>query len=130
MTHTDDSYGFRLAPGDGGADVPGLVYSGDCGRAEDLDALVRPGDTLLCEVSFGPGPVVPGRGIWTVRLSVTSRAARGPAASCSRTSRWATTGGRPSTACAPASMAVPSTESTPASRPRSAASGPVAKGLP
>ncbi len=49
-------------PGDGGADVPGLVYSGDCGRAEDLDALVRPGDTLLCEVSFGPGPVVPGAG--------------------------------------------------------------------
>ena len=35
----------------------GLVYSGDCGRAEDLDQLVRPGDTLLCEVSFGTGPV-------------------------------------------------------------------------
>jgi ribonuclease BN (tRNA processing enzyme) len=33
------------------------VYSGDCGRAEDLGPLVRPGDTLLCEVSFGPGPV-------------------------------------------------------------------------
>ena len=39
---------------------PGLVYSGDCGRAEDLDVLARPGDTLLCEVSFGPGPIVPG----------------------------------------------------------------------
>lgn len=57
VTHTDDSYGFRVARSDGG---PGLVYSGDCGRAEDLDALVRAGDTLLSEVSFGPGPTVPG----------------------------------------------------------------------
>ena len=39
---------------------PGLVYSGDCGRAEDLDPLIRPRDTLLCEVSFGPGPTVSG----------------------------------------------------------------------
>jgi ribonuclease BN (tRNA processing enzyme) len=57
--HTDSSFGFR----DSLADAPdghGLVYSGDCGRAEDLDALSRPGDTLLCEVSFGPGPVVAG----------------------------------------------------------------------
>jgi ribonuclease BN (tRNA processing enzyme) len=53
VTHTDDSYGFRVAPVDGGT---GLVYSGDCGVPEDLDPLVRPGDTLLCEVSFGPGP--------------------------------------------------------------------------
>jgi ribonuclease BN (tRNA processing enzyme) len=60
VTHTDSSYGFRVSPVDAGADVPGLVYSGDCGKADDLDALVRPGDTLLCEVSFGPGPVVPG----------------------------------------------------------------------
>lgn len=51
--HTDDSYGFRVAHRAGGT---GLVYSGDCGRAEDLDALIRPGDTLLTEVSFGPGP--------------------------------------------------------------------------
>jgi ribonuclease BN (tRNA processing enzyme) len=53
VQHTGDSHGFRV----GGDDAPGLVYSGDCGRAEDLDPLVRPGDTLLCEVSFGPGPV-------------------------------------------------------------------------
>jgi ribonuclease BN (tRNA processing enzyme) len=60
VTHTASSYGFRVAPLDAGDDTPGLVYSGDCGKAADLDALVRPGDTLLCEVSFGPGPVVPG----------------------------------------------------------------------
>jgi ribonuclease BN (tRNA processing enzyme) len=53
VTHTEESYGFRVSVDDG----PGLVYSGDCGRAEDLDRLVRPGDTLLCEVSFGAGPV-------------------------------------------------------------------------
>jgi ribonuclease BN (tRNA processing enzyme) len=58
VTHTDSSYGFRVASADGGG--PGLVYSGDCGRAEDLDALIQPGDTLLSEVSFGPGPIVPG----------------------------------------------------------------------
>jgi len=58
VTHTRDSHAFRVTRGQG--DGPGLVYSGDCGRAEDLDALVRPGDTLLSEVSFGPGPVVPG----------------------------------------------------------------------
>jgi ribonuclease BN (tRNA processing enzyme) len=33
------------------------VYSGDCAVADDLRPLIRPGDTLLCEVSFGPGPV-------------------------------------------------------------------------
>ncbi|MGK2849661.1 MAG: MBL fold metallo-hydrolase [Candidatus Limnocylindrales bacterium] len=57
VTHTDDSYGFRVALASGG---PGLVYSGDCGRAEDLDALVRQGDALLVEVSFGAGPIPPG----------------------------------------------------------------------
>lgn len=57
VTHTADSYGFRVSGPAGG---PGLVYSGDCGRAEDLDALVRPGDALLSEVSFGPGPATTG----------------------------------------------------------------------
>ncbi|OGO54977.1 MAG: hypothetical protein A2Z32_09605 [Chloroflexi bacterium RBG_16_69_14] len=61
VTHTDSSFGFRVsAAGGGRPGEVGLVYSGDCGRAEDLDALARPGDTLLCEVSFGPGPVAPG----------------------------------------------------------------------
>lgn len=55
VRHSDDSFAFRVA-----VDGVALVYSGDCGRASDLDALVRPGDTLLCEVSFGPGPVPEG----------------------------------------------------------------------
>jgi ribonuclease BN (tRNA processing enzyme) len=56
VAHTNDSHAFRVA----GRAGPGLVYSGDCGRAEDLDPLVSPGDWLLCEVSFGSGPVPPG----------------------------------------------------------------------
>lgn len=56
VTHTNESYAFRVSV-DGG---PGLVYSGDCGDASDLEPLMRPGDTLLAEVSFGPGPVAPG----------------------------------------------------------------------
>ena len=62
VTHTASSFGFRVseAASGGAGPRPGLVYSGDCGRAEDIDVLARPGDTLLSEVSFGPGPVVPG----------------------------------------------------------------------
>src|SRR4051812_20175195 len=44
VAHTDESYGMRVGTGDTG---PALVYSGDCGRADDLTALIRPGDTLL-----------------------------------------------------------------------------------
>ncbi|HET7829306.1 MAG TPA: MBL fold metallo-hydrolase [Candidatus Limnocylindrales bacterium] len=57
VQHTDESYGIRVAPAGGG---PGLVYSGDCGRATDLAPLLQPGDALLSEVSYGPGPVEPG----------------------------------------------------------------------
>lgn len=57
VTHTEDSFGFRVSAG--GA---GLVYSGDCGRWQDLVPLVREDDTLLTEVSFGLGPVPPGAG--------------------------------------------------------------------
>jgi ribonuclease BN (tRNA processing enzyme) len=53
VLHTDDSYAFRVSAGDG---TPALVYSGDCGRADDLLPLIRPGDALLSEVSFGIGP--------------------------------------------------------------------------
>lgn len=59
VTHTNDSFAFRVSLAGRPAD-PGLVYSGDCGVADDLAPLVRPGDTLLAEVSFGPGPVPPG----------------------------------------------------------------------
>ena len=55
VAHHAPSFAFRVGSGT----RPGLVYSGDCGRAEDLDGLIRPGDTLLAEVSFGPGPVPP-----------------------------------------------------------------------
>lgn len=55
VTHTADSHAFRVSVGGDGV---GLVYSGDCGRAHDLDPLVRKGDVILSEVSFGPGPVV------------------------------------------------------------------------
>jgi ribonuclease BN (tRNA processing enzyme) len=56
VTHTEDSYAFRVTAGTG----HGLVYSGDCGRWEDLAPLVRAGDVLLAEASFGPGPVPEG----------------------------------------------------------------------
>jgi ribonuclease BN (tRNA processing enzyme) len=41
-------------------DRPGLVYSGDCGIADDLRPLIRPGDTLLAEATYGADPVAPG----------------------------------------------------------------------
>ncbi len=56
VTHTEDSHAVRLGRSDGS----GLVYSGDCGRATDLAPLIRPGDALLVEVSFGVGPVPAG----------------------------------------------------------------------
>jgi ribonuclease BN (tRNA processing enzyme) len=58
VTHTDESYGFRVSIR--GGTGPGLVYSGDCGRASDLVPLIRTGDWLLVECSFGVGPVAPG----------------------------------------------------------------------
>ncbi len=61
VAHTDDSYALRVAAGRSTAGTtPGLVYSGDCGRADDLRPLIVEGDILLSEVSFGPGPVPPG----------------------------------------------------------------------
>ena len=56
VAHTGESLALRLSTGHG----PGLVYSGDCGRADDIAPLIRDGDTLLSEVSFGAGPVPPG----------------------------------------------------------------------
>jgi ribonuclease BN (tRNA processing enzyme) len=98
VTHTEESYAFRVvvaagasggdAGGGGGAGRgggvgakgAGLVYSGDCGRAEDLLPLIRPGDTLLSEASFGAGPVAEGAGHITAadaaRVASTAGAAR------------------------------------------------------
>jgi ribonuclease BN (tRNA processing enzyme) len=55
IRHTDDSFGFRVA-----AAGSAIVYSGDCGDPDDLAPLIRQGDVLLSEVSFGPGPVPTG----------------------------------------------------------------------
>ena len=76
VTHTSESYAFRVSV----EGSPGLVYSGDCGDAADLEPLIRPGDTLLAEVSFGAGPVAPGafhlNGPSVGRLAVASGVAR------------------------------------------------------
>lgn len=59
VLHVGTSFAFRLSPA-ADPSAPGLVYSGDCGRAADLLPLVRPGDTLLIEASHGAGPVIDG----------------------------------------------------------------------
>ena len=56
VRHTSNSFAFRVSRGDA-PDAAGLVYSGDCGSAIDLAPLIRPGDDLLVEASFGLGPV-------------------------------------------------------------------------
>ena len=87
VTHKEESYAFRVAMaggaagGDFGGGVgAGLVYSGDCGRAEDFLPLIRPGDTVLSEASFGAGPVAEGAGHITsadaARVASTGGAAR------------------------------------------------------
>jgi ribonuclease BN (tRNA processing enzyme) len=56
VRHTTDSHAFRVSVGRG----LGLVYSGDCGDADDLRPLIKPGDTLLAEATYGADPVEPG----------------------------------------------------------------------
>jgi ribonuclease BN (tRNA processing enzyme) len=56
VTHTDDSYAFRVSTGS----RRGLVYTGDVGQASDVEPLLHPDDVLLAEVSFGAGPALPG----------------------------------------------------------------------
>lgn len=48
VTHSENSYAFRVTDRQD-SDGPGLVYSGDCGRADDLLPLIHEGDTVLCE---------------------------------------------------------------------------------
>ena len=57
VRHTNDSFAVRVSTAVG---RPGIVYSGDVGAAEDLADLIRLGDILLVEASFGVGPVPPG----------------------------------------------------------------------
>jgi len=58
VTHMAGSFATRVTFATAtAADGPAIVYSGDCGRAADLAPLIRPGDVLLCEVAFGPGPI-------------------------------------------------------------------------
>jgi ribonuclease BN (tRNA processing enzyme) len=58
VPHAAESFAFRVAGRDEGD--PGIVFSGDCGDAAALVPLLRPGDTLLAEATFGPGPVPAG----------------------------------------------------------------------
>ena len=53
VSHIPDSFAFRVAAASG--DGPGLVYSGDCGVADDLLPLLQEGDTLLSEAAWGAG---------------------------------------------------------------------------
>lgn len=76
VAHIPDSFAFRVAPADGQG--TGLVYSGDCGVADDLLPLIRPGDTLLCEAAFGTERDVPG--IHLTAAEAASVADRGSAA--------------------------------------------------
>jgi ribonuclease BN (tRNA processing enzyme) len=58
VSHTADSFAFRI--GERGSAGAGLVYSGDCGDSAELVPLLRAGDTLLSEASFGASRVPPG----------------------------------------------------------------------
>ena len=73
VSHAADSFALRVSepsmPG------PGLVYSGDCGDPAELVPLLRPGDTLLAEASFGAAPVPPG--VPHLDAGGAARAARG-----------------------------------------------------
>jgi len=54
VRHTEDSFAVRVSLDENG---PGLVYSGDIGDVDGLAPILRAGDALLVEVSFGPGPI-------------------------------------------------------------------------
>lgn len=59
VLHSEHSYAFRVTAVDD-RDGPGLVYSGDCGRAEDLLPLIHEGDTVLCEAFWSTRTPEPG----------------------------------------------------------------------
>ena len=58
VTHSENSHAFRVTDS-ADPDGPGLVYSGDCGRADDLLPLIHEGDTLLCEAFWSTLEPIP-----------------------------------------------------------------------
>ena len=58
VAHSLHSYAFRVSLAED-PHGPGLVYSGDCGQAEDLVPLIRRGDTLLCEAFWSTREPIP-----------------------------------------------------------------------
>jgi ribonuclease BN (tRNA processing enzyme) len=58
VTHSENSHAFRVTDS-ADADGPGLVYSGDCGLADDLLPLIREGDTVLCEAFWSTLEPIP-----------------------------------------------------------------------
>ncbi len=58
VTHAEQSHAFRVTDASEPAG-PGLVYSGDCGVADDLLPLIRAGDTLLCEAFWSTREPIP-----------------------------------------------------------------------
>ncbi len=59
VTHSEQSHAFRVTDA-AAPDAPGLVYSGDCGRADDLLPLIHEGDTVLCEAFWSTLEPEPG----------------------------------------------------------------------
>ncbi len=56
VTHTDESYAVRVSIADEPS-APGLVYSGDCGRADDVAPLIRHLDgPAVGELAAATGP--------------------------------------------------------------------------
>ena len=58
VTHSENSHAYRVTDA-ADPDGPGLVYSGDCGRADDLLPLIREGDTVLCEAFWSTLEPIP-----------------------------------------------------------------------
>lgn len=58
VTHAENSHAFRVTDA-AEPDGPGLVYSGDCGVADDLLPLMHEGDTLLCEAFWSTREPIP-----------------------------------------------------------------------
>lgn len=58
VTHSENSHAFRVTDATE-PDAPGLVYSGDCGQADDLLPLIREGDIVLCEAFWSTRDPIP-----------------------------------------------------------------------